>query len=175
MFAGSCIGVIFLVLSLEFLRRLGRDYDRFIARQSRQPSGSQTHNPNASEEPHNGCIDEADPNHNRRDHTGIVTTSYSDYQSSSARNDRRVQSADFWSDHPVFRPSEPNTKQQLIRALLHMLQFGVAYFIMLLAMYYNGYIIICILVGAFLGAFTFSWDAIGTEQGAQKDPTVCCG
>ena len=33
MFAGSCIGVIFLVISLEFLRRLGKEYDRFLLRQ----------------------------------------------------------------------------------------------------------------------------------------------
>jgi hypothetical protein len=79
MFAGSCIGVIFLVLSLEFLRRLGKEYDRFLARQYRQPSASQARNPNASEEPLNGCIDEADPEHNQRDHTGIVTMSYSEY------------------------------------------------------------------------------------------------
>jgi solute carrier family 31 (copper transporter), member 1 len=56
-----------------------------------------------------------------------------------------------------------------------MLQFGVAYFIMLLAMYYNGYLIICILTGAFLGAFIFSWDTIAIEQGPHEDPTVCCG
>jgi copper transporter 1 len=43
----------------------------------------------------------------------------------------------------------PNLFQQTIRALLHMMQFAVAYFIMLLAMYYNGYIIISIIVGAF--------------------------
>jgi solute carrier family 31 (copper transporter), member 1 len=175
MFAASCIGVIFLVVSLEFLRRLGKEYDRFLACRPRQPSGSQARNPNTSEEPLNGCIDEADLNHDQRDHARIVTTSYSEYQSSSARNNRRVQSANFWSDHPVVRPSKPNTMQQFVRALLHMLQFGVAYFIMLLAMYYNGYIIICILVGAFLGAFIFDWEAIGTEQGAQEDSTVCCG
>lgn len=169
MFTGSCIGVIFLVLFLEFLRRLGKEYDRFLARQCKQHSASQTLNPNASEEPLNGYFNAADPKHNQRDHTGIVTTSRAEYQSSSSRSGRRVRSADSWSDHPVFRPSKPNTKQQLIRALLHMLQFGVAYFIMLLAMYYNGYIIICILVGTFLGAFIFSWDAIGTEQGAQEE------
>ena len=56
-----------------------------------------------------------------------------------------------------------------------MLEFGVAYFIMLLVMYYNGYIIICILVGAFLEAFIFSWDSIGAEQGTEEDPTVCGG
>ena len=28
-------------------------------------------------------------------------------------------------------------------------------------MYYNGYIIICIFIGAFLGAFVFQWEVIG--------------
>lgn len=48
----------------------------------------------------------------------------------------------------------------VVRTVLHTLQFGVAYIVMLLAMYYNGYIIICIFVGAFLGAFVFAWDAV---------------
>ena len=30
-----------------------------------------------------------------------------------------------------------------------------------LAMYYNGYIIICIFIGAFLGSFVFQWESIG--------------
>lgn len=33
MFAGSCIGVILLVISLEFLRRSAKEYDRYILRQ----------------------------------------------------------------------------------------------------------------------------------------------
>lgn len=41
-----------------------------------------------------------------------------------------------------------------------MVQFAVAYIIMLMAMYYNGYIIICIFIGAFLGAFLFAWEPI---------------
>ena len=41
-----------------------------------------------------------------------------------------------------------------------MLQFAVAYFVMLLAMYFNGYVIICIFIGAFLGAFLFSWEPL---------------
>jgi solute carrier family 31 (copper transporter), member 1 len=41
---------------------------------------------------------------------------------------------------------------------MHMVQFSVTYFIMLLAVYYNGYFIICILIGAFLGFFIFAWD-----------------
>lgn len=70
--------------------------------------------------------------------------------------------------------------QQTIRALLHMLQFALAYFVMLLAMYYNGYLIICIFIGAFLGAFIFSWESVevavgGSGMEVQEDPTVCCG
>jgi solute carrier family 31 (copper transporter), member 1 len=33
MFAGSCIGVILLVISLEFLRRSVKEYDRYLLRQ----------------------------------------------------------------------------------------------------------------------------------------------
>lgn len=54
----------------------------------------------------------------------------------------------------------PTVLEQAIRALLHMLQFATAYFIMLLAMYYNGYIIISIFIGAYLGAFLFNWTCL---------------
>jgi copper transporter 1 len=59
-----------------------------------------------------------------------------------------------------FGPYRPSPMEQLVRALLHMLQFAVAYFVMLLAMYYNGYIIICIFIGAFLGSLVFSWEPV---------------
>ncbi|KAF3359018.1 hypothetical protein VdG1_02580 [Verticillium dahliae VDG1] len=65
-----------------------------------------------------------------------------------------------------------------VRALLHLLQFAVAYFVMLLAMYYNGYIIICIFIGAYLGSFIFHWEKIGGSTGptsAGESSTVCCG
>ncbi|KAI4092082.1 MAG: hypothetical protein LQ344_003737 [Seirophora lacunosa] len=74
-----------------------------------------------------------------------------------------ISSASDISDNQVpFKPQRlvPTVFQQVIRALIHMLQFAVAYFIMLLAMYYNGYIIISIIIGAFLGAFIFSWEGI---------------
>lgn len=54
----------------------------------------------------------------------------------------------------------PTIVEHTIRSLLHMLQFAVAYFVMLLAMYFNGYFIICIFIGAFLGAFLFSWEPL---------------
>lgn len=45
-------------------------------------------------------------------------------------------------------PFRPNMKQQAARATFHMLQFAVAYFEMLLAMYYNGFILLAICIGA---------------------------
>lgn len=121
MFAGSCIGVILLVMSLELLRRGSKEYDSFIIRQAKYNYQLTSSSSNSSQ-----------------DNTTAPTTA-------KALTDG------------TFRP---NLVQQLIRAAFHMAQFAVAYIIMLLAMYYNGYIIICIVIGAFLGAFVFSWEAI---------------
>jgi copper transporter 1 len=130
MFAGSCIGVILLVMSLEFLRRASKEYDCYIVRQAQLKQQQQQ----------------------SADH---VPESQSD--NGSGKTPALATTAPTSSNVRGFRP---NIFQQLIRALLHTLQFAVAYFIMLLAMYYNGYIIICIIIGAFLGAFVFSWGSI---------------
>jgi copper transporter 1 len=58
------------------------------------------------------------------------------------------------------KPFRPNVLQQAVRATLLTLQFGLGYLIMLLAMYYNGFVIISIVVGAWLGAFVFEWESI---------------
>jgi solute carrier family 31 (copper transporter), member 1 len=57
-------------------------------------------------------------------------------------------------------PFRPNMKQQAARATFHMLQFAVAYFVMLLAMYYNGFILLSICIGAWFGSFVFSWKSV---------------
>jgi copper transporter 1 len=54
----------------------------------------------------------------------------------------------------TFRASAP---QQLVRAVLHAAQFGLAYLLMLLAMYFNGYIFLSLVVGAGLGKFLCDW------------------
>lgn len=126
MFAGSCVGVILLVMTLEFLRRLSREYDRFLVLQAQRKHRNTTTTPPRS-------LNEDDK---RPAVTSFATTC---------------------APTPKFRP---DIFQQATRALLHMLQFAVAYFIMLLAMYFNGFIIISIIIGAFLGAFVFSWETI---------------
>ena len=76
-----------------------------------------------------------------------------------------------------------------------MFQFAVAYFIMLMAMYFNGYIIICIFIGAWIGSFFFSWETVSFtlvsptfqlhmgakltltsgEISTKEEATACCG
>ncbi|MCJ1246026.1 Copper Transporter integral membrane protein that functions in high affinity copper transport [Trapelia coarctata] len=145
MFAGSCIGVILLVMSLEFLRRIAKEYDRHLLRQAerQQPAPLQrSESPQSSSQPKNDVL-----------------------QSSSVLPVRPRSNS---------RQFRPTLLQQMIRAALHMVQFGVAYFVMLLAMYYNGYLIICILIGAFLGAFVFSWETLNLSD-SKEEATFCCG
>ena len=144
MFAGSCIGVILLVILLEFLRRAGKEYDRYIVQQYLA-----SHAPTAPAAP---VASSASSDNSK---TPVTTTV------------------------PTAQKFRPSVLQQAIRALLHMLQFAVAYFVMLLAMYYNGYIIICIFIGAYLGYFIFGWESFSVGQGGkdrmQENVTVCCG
>jgi len=137
-FAGSCIGVVLLVISLEMLRRAVKEYDRFLINKHLKSLPAATRSSKAGS-------DDGSPAPNC---SPIVDKGY-----------------------------RPTIFEQAIRALLHMVQFAVAYFVMLLAMYYNGYIIICIFLGAYIGSFIFHWEPLGGGQqtSASKEATVCCG
>lgn len=164
MFAGSCIGVICLVCALEFLRRLSREYDRYIALKGSKGIYTPTN-------PASRVFNMAAGYSPDKKATSVGTTERA-VGGSTSKDDNDDDSGPLSGvrQPALFRPTVP---QQVIRAVLHMLQFGVAYFIMLLAMYYNGYIIICILLGAFIGAFTFSWD-LGAPVTA-TEASGCCG
>ncbi|CEI67979.1 unnamed protein product [Fusarium venenatum] len=72
--------------------------------------------------------------------------------------------------------------QQIVRAVLYAVTFGVAYFVMLLAMSFNGYIIISIIIGAGLGKFVTDWPTLtigehgeGTKTTTEnQETTFCC-
>ena len=157
MFAGSCIGVILLVCALEFLRRLAREYDRYIA-------ASAARRPNITAIRHSQKLTQGAEN----GHSKTAMTSNPEERAGSS-SDEEAEGGLLSGIRSMGRPMRPTLLQQLVRATLHMLQFGVAYFIMLLAMYYNGYFIICILIGAWIGGFLFSWD------GREEEVTSCCG
>ncbi|ROW11873.1 hypothetical protein VPNG_05026 [Cytospora leucostoma] len=87
----------------------------------------------------------------------------------------RPAAAGSGGDGGVPRPCRPSIWQQAVRALLHTAQFTVAYFIMLLAMHYNGFIIISIIVGAYVGSFFFSWGTLsGSKTSAARRTMLCC-
>ncbi|KAL2758952.1 hypothetical protein ACRALDRAFT_1075306 [Sodiomyces alcalophilus JCM 7366] len=156
MFAGSCIGVILLVMSLELLRRSVKEYDRYLIRSHAAKYAAAARPRNSADTSTSGYAP---------DGKGASVAVSGDLGAVSGG----VGAV------PGFRPS---VLQQAIRALLHMLQFAVAYFVMLLAMYYNGYFIICIFIGAYLGSFVFHWEVMGGSTGqtsATENPTVCCG
>ena len=143
MFAGSCIGVILLVIALEALRRAGKEYDRYIVAQ----------------------------------HLASINSTTSDGSSAASGNSKTPVTTTRCT--PTVQNFRPSVVQQAIRSLLHMLQFAVAYFVMLLAMYYNGYIIICIFIGAYIGYFLCGWETLSVGKGGQdrmqENATVCCG
>ena len=137
-------------MTLEFLRRLGKEYDSHMRQQFQRQAAARFQNPGPQD-----CCGPANP-------------------------------PTYPEQFITFRPSPI---QQLIRSVIHMATFAVAYFIMLLAMYFNGYIIICIFIGALFGKFLCDWESykipVGGQQtggpstankgGAQEELTYCCG
>jgi copper transporter 1 len=154
MFAGSCIGVICLVIVLEFLRRIAREYDAFIIHRAQMRA--QYLVPSAQTQPGAATPSPASESDSA---IGIGNNGAGAHKTPANTSTAPAAASGPGSAAP-FRV-RPSLIEQFIRALLHMLQFAVAYFVMLLAMYFNGYIIICIFIGAFLGSFIFSWEYIG--------------
>ena len=184
-FAGSCIGTILLVICLEFLRRLGREYDSYIMRRALirrlYASGISTTTPkqttktniqNIMHDQENSARTTNEPNSESNDLITPITGSTP--VESATDNPACCKVPDeSCSERTLVQqkinalrsePYRPSLVEQFLRALLHMMQFAVAYFVMLLAMYYNGYIIICIFIGAFLGSFIFSWEPVSQNK-----------
>lgn len=122
------------MIALEFLRRLSKEYDGFLIKQhAAKFRGAAT-----------PAVVTA-PSANTAVKTGGESVNSQDVTRPAGN---------------AMPPFRPNVLQQAIRALLHMVQFAIAYFVMLLAMYYNGYFIICIFIGAYIGAFIFQWETL---------------
>lgn len=62
--------------------------------------------------------------------------------------------------------------QQLVRAGLYSVEFGAGYLLMLMAMYYNGYVLISGFIGGFVGYFLFGSDTVAHKPGSTSSD--CC-
>lgn len=114
-----------------------------------------------------------------------------EYDAFIIRQFRRNLSSKIVSGQALQTPTEARFRatplQQFTRAVLHAVVFGLAYIIMLLAMYYNGYIIMSIILGAGIGKFFCDWVvctipvvASSYEAGSDikhdvDEASVCCG
>lgn len=190
MFAGSCIGVICLVLVLELLRRVGREYDAFILRRARlirmyipgssddsglsKANGRNYQSTNIDNGAGASKATDCDrcckvPPYAFAQGDGITAAADSSSNTNipkqgAAATDAVMLVGPYAQRPGVMDPYRPSLAEQLVRAFMHMLQFAVAYIIMLLAMYFNGYIIICIFIGAFLGSLIFSWEPVSLNK-----------
>ncbi|KAH0264889.1 putative high affinity copper protein, partial [Aureobasidium melanogenum] len=165
MFAASCIGVALLVVCLEFLRRLGKEYDTYLLRQFHRRAASLQYQPKVS----------------------FAAPKFDDQRMPGGCGPDASCAPPLPEQRFITFRATP--AQQIARGIIHAATFGVGYIIMLLAMYFNGYIIISIILGAFLGKVLCDWmvvriplirgeqsyDESRDEAPASSEPTVCCG
>ncbi|PHH69119.1 hypothetical protein CDD80_7006 [Ophiocordyceps camponoti-rufipedis] len=69
----------------------------------------------------------------------------------------------------------PTFWQQAARAFLQLLLITCAWTLMLLVMYFNVYLTLCILLGFYVGAFVFQWENIPIRgSSSRSDSALCC-
>jgi len=133
----ACLGAFILVISLEFLRRFQREFDRYLRKRNEFLQAKTYVLPEETEEK---LLDKGTVEQTRQKKVVVVL-------------------------------------EQLLRGLIHVVQFSVSYCIMLLFMYSNGYIIISILVGALVGFALFTRDTLYSSQDTNKFDEMektCC-
>ncbi|KAI0870584.1 ctr copper transporter [Hypoxylon argillaceum] len=146
MMAATCIGVFLLAIMLEFVRRVGKEYDQFIVLQFQKHVNARA----------------------------AMSRSEDDCCSGGSREG---------SQTVTFRAT---LIQQLIRSFIHAVAFGIAYILMLIAMGFNGYVIIVIIIGVGFGKFICDWMTQKVVVGATvslltkglespQEATGCCG
>ena len=142
------------VLLLEFLRRLQREFDRRLIGPQQQQRSIHTTD---GDDDNTTRTSNGDPSkmNSSVSTNGVDTDSQPPSPLSPLRHRERLGGT---TRHV------PTLWQQLVRAALHTMQFAVAYIVMLLAMYYNGYIIVCIFLGVFVGSMVFAWDGLGVTS-----------
>lgn len=150
-FAGTCIGVAFWVMLTECVRRWAREYDRYIIAQAKRQVQQYEESLLAQNkvDPENGAKQGS-----RGTFQSLVPGLFTP-RAMPAIPGGNGQAA-------TMHRLRPSVFQQIIRAVLYAIQFTSAYLIKLIAMTYNGYLIISIILGALIGYFFATWDTLGS-------------
>lgn len=153
-FAGSCIGVFFLCIVAQWLHRFCREYDIAVGRKYSERAALVR----SPEEGSNSSLEGKAP--------GTVTTTSANFKSGSFVKDPLAYTFSHqWMFTWLADASFASPFEHLVRTLLFTVEWGLAYFIMLLFMYYNGYIIICCILGTLVGRLLFTYN----------EPLLYCG
>ncbi|CCE78009.1 Piso0_000621 [Millerozyma farinosa CBS 7064] len=145
MFAGSCIGVFFLVLASQWLHRFAREYDLAIVRkQEARMDTLSTPEDSESSVDLKANMSTTDPLVHAMSHVWMVK-----------------------SPSPTVA-IRPNFVEHIIRTIIFTVEWGLSYIIMLLFMYYNGYIIISCILGALFGRFIFTYNEAMSCRGENR-------
>jgi len=142
-FAGSCIGVFFLIVASNWLHRFCRELDRLFARQCQQ-------------------------------RTQVLQDSSDEEKVLTATHDHPFNPFVYTFSHAWLfesRQCRPTFTQHLVRCALYTVEWGLSYIIMLLFMYYNGYIIISCILGAFAGKMIFGLEEFKVDD---ENDRACC-
>lgn len=125
MFAGSCIGVFFLVFASQWLSRVSKEFELAADNGASAPFNKQT-----------------------------------------------IKSPLVYliSHRWLANPARTSITNHIIKSILYTIQWGVSYIIMLLFMYYNGYIIISCILGALFGHLVFAYNAPAVAD----EEVTCC-
>lgn len=141
MFAGSCIGVFFLVFASQWLHRFCREYDFAIIRR-------------------------------KQVNDTILESSSDSLPMSMAPTEHPMVYA--ITHKWLLKTPEPSQvtssiPEHFIRSVLFTIEWGLSYIIMLLFMYYNGYIIISCILGALFGKLVFTYNEPLNHSGSAAD------
>lgn len=166
MFAGTCIGVFFWVMAYCWFHRFIVEYDNAIV----EYRTKQYLNLNAGSE--DGCC--------------CVESNKEKGDSSSSSDDSEiVQTApgkDLWT--PLIKTFShkwylawtkktpgviyPSPAEHIGRSGLYLMEWTVSYLIMLMWMYYNGYIVITMILGYFFGQLFFNYTPLTVINAIEK-------
>ncbi|GAC97870.1 Ctr copper transporter [Pseudozyma hubeiensis SY62] len=163
-FAGTCIGVFLIVFLIETVRRWSREFDRWILERAmveRRETRRRTQHLKAEMA---SRLAESAPSQDRSTLSQKMDQLDSIFFGISPSKSGCRQAA---LDSMRFRPK---MWQQLLRSLLYGVQFTGAYLVMLIAMTFNGYIIIAIVLGGIFGHFFSTWDTLGSTHLVDVDP-----
>jgi len=145
------IALFSCAIALEGSRRLSRAYDRKLSRYLRRRNNSSISSNRRPSRDINSPIAENTP---------FVSSPFPEWEPTGSDKIKNKL------DGLVLAGSgSPTWPQHVVRACLHALQFGIAFFIMIVAMetYWNGYVLIFLVIGSIIGHLVFARDTSPTR------------